>query len=385
MYLDTIAMAKRLEGPYKEVFEKASMYSLGEKDAPYDKMMELFDMLMEAQEEGKPVDKIVGDDIEAFCKKIFHGRRRYLDDINAFQWLHRIAWVCLAFTIWDFWDFYQTKASNVSLWSMNLEVSYIFIGVMAGFVSSLIFAACVKYGLEPLIFKKKKMKPVVYNTVVLLLGIITFGFFIYCAYQLDTEFYVNGTWMLVILTGYIAVYLIVRSAWCYHKYGTILNHNKKLKKEEQKELDAFNREISAEIEKNDTAEIMAKQFKKLQEKYERKGKGIYTQEMFAEKIRKDENFLVNPVERWTFCMLLGGAIWIYPIIHTVNNHGLWAGLVFAAILIVGGILSMRFIWKIADEVSVEKLEILNHCEAQGIDIVTYVENTLEKNDEHGVS
>ena len=70
--LDTISMAEKLQGDYRLVFEKADMYSTvsgsGDQNIEDDRLMNLFDLLIEAQHEGKPVEKIVGNDIEAFCK-----------------------------------------------------------------------------------------------------------------------------------------------------------------------------------------------------------------------------------------------------------------------------------------------------------------------------
>ena len=69
--IDTLAMANLLNGEYKEAFTKIDMYgSMGNVDMDIyeDRIMNLYDMFVEAQEEGKPVEKIIGKDIEGFCK-----------------------------------------------------------------------------------------------------------------------------------------------------------------------------------------------------------------------------------------------------------------------------------------------------------------------------
>ena len=385
MYLDTIAMAEKLHGPYREVFEKADMYSLKGTDEINDKMMDLFDMLMEAQAEGKPVEKIVGDDIENFCRTFFDGKRRYLDDINVFQWLHRIAWISLIFVVGDFWVFYETKAAEVSLWSMETEISYIAAGAIAGVVGSLIFVACIKYGIEPLIFKKKKMKPRMYNTMLLLLAVIVFGLPIYYVCQMETEVYVTGTWALAATGGYIVVYLIVRSLLRYRNHGTIWKYDKAQRKAEKKELDAFNQSLSANGHQRNTVTVMAKQFRKLKENYERTGNGTYTQEMYAKRIRKDEIIFANPVKAWAFNFICIAVIAVYPLIMIAKTDGLWLAAICLGIGLAVDILFFRFTLKVVNEVSEEKLYILNRCEELGIDIATYAENFLEKTDEHGVS
>ena len=56
-----------------------------------------------------------------------------------------------------------------------------------------------------------------------------------------------------------------------------------------------------------------------------------------------------------------------------------------------GILEGKGIWRVfveygnGNELSEEKLDILNRCEELGMDIVTYAENILEETNEHDVS
>ena len=72
--LDTISMADQLTGNYKTVFEKADMYCLieaGSTEEAEEKIMNLYDLLLQAQEENKPVEKIIGNNLEAFCKEYF--------------------------------------------------------------------------------------------------------------------------------------------------------------------------------------------------------------------------------------------------------------------------------------------------------------------------
>ena len=71
MKADYILLQDRLKGEYKDAFQKVQMYStsnlIGE-DTESELMMELLDHMLMAQEEGKPVSTIVGDDIEGFCE-----------------------------------------------------------------------------------------------------------------------------------------------------------------------------------------------------------------------------------------------------------------------------------------------------------------------------
>ena len=63
-----------LEGAYKDAYERVELYALTTNmgEAVKDEMlMNLLDSLLNAQKKGKPVEKIVGKDIEQFCKDYF--------------------------------------------------------------------------------------------------------------------------------------------------------------------------------------------------------------------------------------------------------------------------------------------------------------------------
>lgn len=71
-----IEMKGRLQGKYAEVFKKAEVYagfqSLDEKTRD-EMLMELVDILLTAQKKNTPVGKIIGNDVDAFCRSYFSG------------------------------------------------------------------------------------------------------------------------------------------------------------------------------------------------------------------------------------------------------------------------------------------------------------------------
>lgn len=61
----------KLQGEYRETFDRVNMYvgTQGiDDDTREEHMGQLLDMMLSAQESGKPVKKVVGNDVEAFCK-----------------------------------------------------------------------------------------------------------------------------------------------------------------------------------------------------------------------------------------------------------------------------------------------------------------------------
>ena len=72
MNLET--MKSQFSGDYRTAFDGAYKYGLTQSFpvAYFDeKMAELYDLLLTAQTNGKPAEKIVGTEIEAFCKDYF--------------------------------------------------------------------------------------------------------------------------------------------------------------------------------------------------------------------------------------------------------------------------------------------------------------------------
>ena len=68
MNLET--MKSQFSGDYRTAFDGAYKYGLTQSFpvAYFDeKMAELYDLLLTAQTDGKPAEKIVGTDIETFC------------------------------------------------------------------------------------------------------------------------------------------------------------------------------------------------------------------------------------------------------------------------------------------------------------------------------
>lgn len=104
MKADYILLQDRLKGEYKDAFQKVQMYStsnlIGE-DTESELMMELLDHMLMAQEEGKPVSTIVGDDIEGFCEIFFSEYKLGNRFVDFLKTLYRMACIFCLY-IWTF-------------------------------------------------------------------------------------------------------------------------------------------------------------------------------------------------------------------------------------------------------------------------------------------
>ena len=78
-----VLYADKLQGEYRETFDRVNMYvgTQGiDDDTREEHMGQLLDMMLSAQESGKPVKKVVGNDVEAFCKAF----------CSEFSWKNRV-------------------------------------------------------------------------------------------------------------------------------------------------------------------------------------------------------------------------------------------------------------------------------------------------------
>ena len=74
MKMDYRVISVKLEGEYRKVFEEVEAYTMVKRyegEGNDELMMNLLDMLLTAQEEGKEPEKIIGSDVKKFCEEYF--------------------------------------------------------------------------------------------------------------------------------------------------------------------------------------------------------------------------------------------------------------------------------------------------------------------------
>lgn len=353
--LDTISMATQLSGKYKEAFEYADVYSTTVKateETNDERMMEFYDLLMEAEQAGEPVEKIIGRDIEVFCKNFFEEEKvknRLAELPNA---IFRIMLVLLIYSVIDL---------------LLSEEQSDLMPMVVGFVAGALVDAVVKYWLQPVVLKKK-LKPIVYYFLVL-------GFFFgaILGFTFLTQNYnigIRTEWLLVVATIYVSVYFVIRAIWRYRNYGTISSPDRKMK-EMKKE---FNRELSDKSLLQPLAEGMAIRYKRIRKRKQRKGVE-YTFHDFAELIRKEE-LQIEKMDKIIAIAFVG--IVTIPGVICMLNEGFLDGLIFMGLLGVVEFGIWHFTKKSNDKLMIIQLQIVDECEEKGIDVIEYAEE-MKKN------
>lgn len=272
MKADYILLQDRLKGEYKDAFQKVQMYStsnlIGE-DTESELMMELLDHMLMAQEEGKPVSTIVGDDIEGFCEIFFSEYKLGNRFVDFLKTLYRMAWIMLVFAILDL-----VIGDGVLSSSDIGAIGAIVLGGLSGSLSILIIYLLIR----PLV-KKRKVNATALNAIYIVL--LLASVIITCV--LANRYSVNvPAWVAVTIPAvYIVVYFIVNAITNYKKYGSI----RKPKEAKLSFFGGVKESVSREL-----PEEWLKQWTKKNERRRRKGQAPLSEEEFMEKLDKQYDY-----------------------------------------------------------------------------------------------
>lgn len=367
--LDTLSMAEQLCGEYREAFEKADVYSTMETGADAvseDKLMELYDSLMEAQKDGVPVEKIIGNDMEAFCKMFFEEEEEPVKPLIKFAMgVYNFAMIITIFTTLDI----LLREEGTDWRTMNSDLLPFIGGVGVGFILSLFF----EYAIKPMIFKSKKLKPIAYYVIILvsyvgsiILAVVLVG---------DMDINVRSVWLLIPCVIYVVIYLVIRSIWRYQKYGTIKNIHKE-SKEDKKIKKEFNKELNEKSTEGIVVEALSKRYERICKKKAKKNQK-YTYEKFDERIRKEEERM-KVIDKLIALLFIGMVL--VPTLDTIINESIVDGLILGVILAVLEFAIYRFFSKASKEGSEARLEILDQCKEWEITIVEYTKMMEQEED-----
>lgn len=221
------AMLADLEPRWREVFVRAQTYAnLNgiDRDFANERLGELFDMLVTAQSEGKPVRRITGGNPERFCRELFsdYNLKERFKALPKF--LFRIAYIIFIFSIFDL----VCDCKKLSdIWTHTTPMIYYISGICMTFVFELINIFII----TPRMLKSKRIarweRTSLFVLVALVIGSVALEMKLGIA-----ESFKARTWMVTAVSGAFAlVYLLVRSVWRYKNYGTVFNEKARLEKE----------------------------------------------------------------------------------------------------------------------------------------------------------
>lgn len=360
--LDIFAMEEKLTGEYKHAFSKISMYGTMtplEHDRYEDRVLNIYDTLMAAQKDKKPVEKIIGRDIEAFCRSYYENQGLSEWVGNIFNRIFKVMLVLLVYSVVQLALELADRGGSIGVADIEVNAAPFLVGILAGFIIIAIEAVAK----HKLLLKTDKIKNSVYAVGILVIfficiavGVVLFG-------DIDAKL---PLWiMLAASGGYSVMYVLLAGIFRYRKTGTLKNINR-INRQELKE---FNKELTLEYDIRTSAEGMAEQFDKMKKKYLKKGKPEPKYTEFVKKMYADHRFM-----RYAeiFFVIVSLGICVVNIAVNISSEDMLAVIIASAIVLAVNLCIFRFIMGAIREVEVAQCMILKECEERGIDIYEYV-------------
>lgn len=357
-------MEMQLTGRYKEVFSRAQMYwSMRNIDADFaeERMSDLYDLLVTAQAENRPVERLTGADDDEFCRGFFGDytlRERFMSLPKRF---YSIAMFILIFELLELFG----KSDKVSFFSADTNAMPWIIGIGVGVLLDIVGI----FVLFPLSQRFRKVKNESWSFIFLavFLGLIIGS--VTLSDKLGLELIVPSAPVIVAAAGYSAVYLVIRSLWRYTVYGTVFDEQKRMRKKAY----SMKKMLSDGDLGRDVEMKVIKTWQQRCEKYISKGK--YTEETCIEKFRKDERFndILEPVTNGIMVL-----IWLCSVLVTAKDSGIADVLIFAAIIGVILFLWTRFINNVQRSGAVMRKRLISECEKSGKTMPEFLSEKYEK-------
>lgn len=352
-------LSDNLKGEYKSVFDQVELYGIlkgiGEEIMD-DKMVNLYDMLLTAQQEEKPAEKIIGKSTEVFCKE-------YFGDYDVKQWIHEITYRIYRLAVIIF----VVELMDVYLWSWQDDLLHatsdmlpLICGIVGGFALDIIATTFLK----PMMFKIKKIPPIAYYFVIIILfiGMIAFDVKVF----MDKSVQIPVLPVLIVSGVYIAGFLGYRKL----KTGSF----QKKRNAEAEYIRSLQKTTSItgspDVVKGFVKQL-AKRYEKINRKRKKQGKAPLSQAEFAEQIKKErEKWGVDSV--WHKCfygaltMACGAFCWL-----GVSKEYILFSLLAVGVVVVMEVLIYCGFRKLERSGENIRKRILEECEQENITILEY--------------
>lgn len=223
--MNTIFMAEQLEGKYREVFERVELYSCVkgiETEVAEDRMMNLFDLLLTAQNHGKPVEKVIGKDVERFCNDYFedYGIRERIKLIP--KELYRISWFVIIYSVFELFLECDTEQGIYAFLRYRTDMLPYIAGLLVGAFCSILTGVF----LRSLFFRFPGIAPVKYYLGIIIAFVVMIFAAVFWTEKFQIEVLFPVAPMIGISMAYVVVYWGIRAYKRYCRHGSIRKEKK---------------------------------------------------------------------------------------------------------------------------------------------------------------
>ncbi len=354
--MDYQAMESQLNGSYREVFARTVLYActtgISTEEAD-EHLADLFDLLLTAQEEQKPVEKLVGRNLEQFCKDYFEDytlmdRLKFLPQAS-----YRLSWIILVFELLDL--LFPIEDMHVDFFRMQTDISGFVIGAGVGVLYMLLLHTLF----TPLVMKHRKIKPGVWYMLMFVMLVVLIAASVILV---GDATYPVPVWLLLVLSaGYITVYLIGRSVLRYQKYGTIRNIGKQLAQ------DSYYKNLE-----NKDLEIACLEGWEIRWKRLDKKKKI-PPEAFLPLLQKEDRISDRMQYGYAAIFIV---VSLSVVIGSAEVNSVTDTILFAVVLAVVEYLLYRVFRRNERKIAAIRKRLLRQCEASGKTMPEYIEEAL---------
>lgn len=350
-------MEKNLTGAYNEAFSTAVQYAMTKgytKEKINESMSDLYDILLTAQEDGRPAEKVIGKDISYFCKNYF-GKYSVSDFLKSTgEFIFR---ACIFLVIWELLIFVFYSGEFMAFMGGKADLTPYIFGLSIAIVTNVISFFVV----APLTAKNRKVGDL--SNVILCIAMFA-AVFLSTEYKLPIDANVKVWVVLTILVSYIVIYFTIRSVIRYRKYGTICDIYKKAFKENWKK--AYQ---DYPMQKG-VLEGWQWRYNRLLKK------GKVTEETFLEKLKKEQKINVAVDKVATVFMVVLAVPFAVDILR--DSEALWAGLIGVAVFCLIVFFAYSIFLKPMKKSTVVFGKLLNECEKSGMTMPKFIEEKLKE-------
>lgn len=344
---------KCLSGEYLKAFDKVELYAEvhGITDKVLnDSMMNLLDLFSTAQKEGKPLEKVVGNNIERFCEDYFSDYSVKQRIFNVLKQLYIVFWMGFIFGIADL--FAASAEKDFNLFRSTSDMG----GYIFGVIGILIIITIVNRIVRSIMFKIKittRIYAIVYFVIIFVTAFCGFKCFSFLRIKIPT-------FLILVVSGmYIIIYYLVRMYYRLKRNGTI---------RKEKEIGGF-KESLTEMVKKELPSVYIKKYEKLNRKKKKSGLTELTKEEYMDWIWKEKEKEQKISKIVTAVVVL---FIILVIISVVATSSFIDGIIFAIILVLIEIPIIKWILKGGSRNKAME-EMLMECKEKNITIFEYKE------------
>ncbi len=333
-----ILYKERLTGEYLETFNKIDLYATVidiDVDTKIEMLSDLLDTFYSAQEENKPIKKIIGSNVENFCKLYFENYSLGQRILGAASRLYSLCWFIFIVELTSVLFEKPQNFNDFLLIKTNMA------GYIVGFLCGSIISVLVSLIFQKYMFIKKhfSFKTYCISAIIFLISCIPF-FMASIGYDIGILM-----WPVILATVlYIVIFKITSS---------LINSNRRESKKESK---------FKNIVINNMPANLINRYHTLNKKLEKRGKELLTPETYMVRLEKEVKIeTICSKIIWIFLMLF----FLVIIILVALTSAVLDTLVFVVILCIVELPIIAFL-RINDSISKAKATLVKEWSDNGI-------------------